>query len=628
MRVFAGGSAIVLVAALLTAQSPQPPTFRTGTDVVLIDVSVLDDGRRPVRGLTAADFVVREDGKVRPVVAVDEVVVPDAPPARGGWTVEIAPDTGTNQVPEARLFVIVLDDALVPHDPRIAESVRITALAILDRLTPADRAAVVFTSGAAQAQGFTADRSRLTAAVQAFTPRGAAGGNAVYIRSARTLANVCDFLANVSGPRKTVFYVSPGMPVDLKDPAPGHERAQVLDEIQKVFPRADRANVTIHAIDPTGNSGGAPPVADARERTAPLLSGSVRQDLLRQDVLGAFSASTGGRLVVRTDGFTRAVESIFGEHGSYYLVGFQSASSRHDGKFRRIDVRVPRRDVTVLARGGYFATETGVPDKPAATSLDTAVNGWSPEPGVPLLVAAAPFASSDRRTAAVAVVLGVRHVRSGRTPQPAGKAQVLLRAFTPDGVEAASARVNADIALRPSAERSVYYEVLARLDLPPGRYLLRMAAEIDRQSRTGSVFHEITVPDFEAAPLSMSGVILATVPELHAAPRGTFAGLLPLVPTANRQFPRNIRVTAFGRVYQTRGTAPRPVSVTARILDASGAEVVALSPTLPVDSPDDRGTPYSFDVPVATLKPGEYLLTVQSSAGAATDTRHVRFQID
>ena len=40
--------------SLLAAQQGTP--FRAGVDVVQIDVSVLDDKRKPVRGLTAADF--------------------------------------------------------------------------------------------------------------------------------------------------------------------------------------------------------------------------------------------------------------------------------------------------------------------------------------------------------------------------------------------------------------------------------------------------------------------------------------------------------------------------------------------------------------------------------------------
>ena len=57
-----------LVCATAGQQLPpvQPPTFRTGVDAVQLDVSVLDKDRRPVRGLTAADFTVLENSKPRP----------------------------------------------------------------------------------------------------------------------------------------------------------------------------------------------------------------------------------------------------------------------------------------------------------------------------------------------------------------------------------------------------------------------------------------------------------------------------------------------------------------------------------------------------------------------------------
>ena len=52
---------------LAIAQEAGQPTFRSGIDVVQVDVSVLDRSRVPVRGLTAADFIVLEDGKPRPI---------------------------------------------------------------------------------------------------------------------------------------------------------------------------------------------------------------------------------------------------------------------------------------------------------------------------------------------------------------------------------------------------------------------------------------------------------------------------------------------------------------------------------------------------------------------------------
>jgi hypothetical protein len=49
------------LAVLIRAQDLPGPqaTFRTGIDVIQIDVSVLDRDRRPVHGLAAADFTVR-----------------------------------------------------------------------------------------------------------------------------------------------------------------------------------------------------------------------------------------------------------------------------------------------------------------------------------------------------------------------------------------------------------------------------------------------------------------------------------------------------------------------------------------------------------------------------------------
>jgi VWFA-related protein len=199
--------ALVALAAMAPeAQPPQNPTFRSGADVVRIDVSVLDKNRVPVRGLAAADFIVREEGKPRPVVAAGEIVVPPAPspPASSqqDWTTDIAPDIGTNQLDQARLFVIVLDDALVFHDPRIAESAKEVGRAVVSRLTPVDRAAVVFTSNAALSQGFTSDRQRLLAAIETFNPRGrqryftdwtTPEDSNGAISSAKTLSNVADY---------------------------------------------------------------------------------------------------------------------------------------------------------------------------------------------------------------------------------------------------------------------------------------------------------------------------------------------------------------------------------------------------------------------------------------------------
>jgi VWFA-related protein len=65
--------ALALVGAL-SAQAPPPPTFRVGVEAVYVDVFVTE-GNRPLVGLTAADFELRDSGVRQPVelVAVESL---------------------------------------------------------------------------------------------------------------------------------------------------------------------------------------------------------------------------------------------------------------------------------------------------------------------------------------------------------------------------------------------------------------------------------------------------------------------------------------------------------------------------------------------------------------------------
>lgn len=68
-------AAAVAVAAVSGPDAVARQTFRTGVDAVRVDVLVTDDGR-PVTGLAAGDFELRDNGVVQEIRAVDVEDVP------------------------------------------------------------------------------------------------------------------------------------------------------------------------------------------------------------------------------------------------------------------------------------------------------------------------------------------------------------------------------------------------------------------------------------------------------------------------------------------------------------------------------------------------------------------------
>ena len=170
---------VVGLARVLVAQQTAP-TFRAGVEVVQLDVSVLDKDRRPMHGLTTADFTILEDGKPQKIVAFTPVDMPEAPPPLPAgavkWPREVPPDVQTNAVPEGRLFVLLIDDAMIPFEPRIMANARDAARKVIDHLGPTDQMAVLFTDNSAAAQNFTNDREKLLAAVEKLR-----GGRAGYL---------------------------------------------------------------------------------------------------------------------------------------------------------------------------------------------------------------------------------------------------------------------------------------------------------------------------------------------------------------------------------------------------------------------------------------------------------------
>jgi VWFA-related protein len=616
---------LTLVAAQQAPTTPDAPqaTFRTGVEVVQLDVSVLDKNRQPVRGLTAADFTVIEDGKPQRIVAFKAVDLPDRLDFAAPWMRDVAPDVVTNHLDADRVVVLLLDDFHTPYDPMVITYARRIARRIVEELGPADMAAVVYTFSQHQGQEFTTDRARLAAAVDRFLPSGFSGPYSAACPNSecvtRAFRNVAESLRGWPGLRKSVVYISPQAPFKL---GPQNIEQYAFEanvtgvdsgpDLQQTFAAMQQANVNVYQFDPLGVTGG------------------INADF------GIFAESTGGRAFTNTNAPWERVPEMFRENSSYYVVGFQSSNDKADAHFRPVKVTVSRPNVDVRARAGYFAPATAKPGKNAKNAkasntpvlaVDKAMGGALPVGDLPISLTVAPFAVPGRIGSTVAVVAGLDLSADLPVNDTVELAARALNVGSDDWKSHGVATARLALTRPPAATGTVHYDVPTRLDLAPGRYEIRVAITSPATGHTGSVYAPVTVPNFVKEPLTLSGVVLGRVSSVPSTKKDPLGDLLPLTPTTVRAFTRRNRVDAFLQIYQG-GKTPVPVHVTTRLTDQEGHTAFEQAAAL---GPDDfhaaRSASQRIELPLARLTPGAYLLSIEAVAGKTTARRDVRFQI-
>jgi VWFA-related protein len=628
LAITVGLSAIGL--ARLAAQDPRPQRFRSGVDVMRLEVTVLDERRQPVRGIPEGDFSIHVDGRLQKLVAFSEVEMPVDAPASADWVREAANDVASNAMNDARLFVIILDDAVVPfRDPFHRSKSKDIAHRVIDGLGARDLAAVVFTLNNSHAQDLTADRSLLRRAVDTFQPWGPTPQGTMM--SLGTLRRTREFLAGLPERRSAVVYVTTG-------PIQSREQFGLLglseDPGAGALPDQD-----LHALADGSRLSQVPVYAFSLAGLAapePVRGGGIDLSPFgrRNEWLRTLSNLSGGRAALDTNAPERETSRMFGELRSYYALAYEPDYPM-DGRRRRVEIHVNRPGTTVLPGQRHFVTPSAsavasvTTTRPARAGLLDALSSPLSVGAMPLRLVATPIASArpPGRDVAVAITLGVG-LPAGA--QPGSVEDVGLEVFVTDGEgrkrilrRQQSARMT-----RTDGEASEY-EVATRVDLPPGRYHLRVAARRSSDAATGSVFTTFTVPDFGREALSLTGVAIGRAHPRAVGGRDVLDDLLPFAPTVERTFAAGDKVGALVRLFQT-GHPAVPVSVATRITDASGSVVFERSNILPASAFESRqGADHQFELPLSTLTPGRYLLSFAAPAAARAPElrRDVRFTV-
>jgi len=616
----------------------KPPVFRARIDLMQLDVTVLDTKGVPVRGLTQADFSLFEDDKAQTIECFTAVDLPERVVAGPVWADKVMVDVTTNEIDNARIFVLILDDGFgmggiewdhkvrKPHwpDPSAIAAMKKAVEFFVASLGPQDLAGIVFTGTTAKhSQNLTSDRTKLLKALRAypdldstlFLGIGEQQKCLAHKEIVRLTNAVVTQLASLPDRRKSIIYFGGQMPW----PLPQGTAARALDECgtkymwDDVFAAAQQGSVTINPVQTAGLGMGA---------IDPYLS---------------VAGETGGYAVVNTNDFVPGVQRIFAESSAYYLLAYQPTRDIADGTFRRITVRVKDRpDLEIVTKRNYWAPRQPKPQSAAEAAAEPpseqlkALSGLLPDSKLALRVTAAAFAVPGSEQAVVTIALGVRQPAfAGRTPE---EIELAVRSFTTTGdpkagddqvipITVPAARADADVSR---------YEVLARIDVAkPGPYHLRLSAHSAASETRGSVYVDVEVPNFRKDKLSLSGVVLNNaLPSGPVAPARLLREVTPLVPTTERAFIQSDVVTAFLRVYQGGTDKLASVPMKVRILDGAGKAVFDKTESLAADRfATERAAEYQLRLPLATLTAGDYLLTFEATSGKVNVRRDVRFQV-
>lgn len=675
-RIVMGVAVAVTAAAGVGAEQPQAPaatepqvTFKVEINYVEVDAAVFDRQGGFVRDLKRDDFQVIEDGVPQDVTAFTLVNIPieRAEPAPLQATTAIEPDVISNARPfEGRVYVIILDDK---HTAalRSAQTKKAAEQFISRYMADNDLAAVITTSGqGGGTQEFTSNKRLLLRAVDKFIgqklrseteerldeyqrQRAVPGRDITRVEdpidmqrgydarvALETLSRISDWVGSIRGRRKAIVFFSEGIDYNIYD-FNKREATTVQEKMREVFASATRSNVSIYSIDPRGLttlgdetiqvSGGFP------ENPQLNLGLQSFNDSLRlsQDSLRSLSEETGGFAAVNRNDFGDAFSRVVKDSSAYYVLGYYPKNDRRDGRFRKIEVKVNRPGTEVRSRRGYTAPRGKAPAPPKAAATDKtspqvreALDSPLPLPAMTLSVFAAPFKGTAPNTA-VAVTIEAAGDDFGFDEKD-GKLytdyEVSTIAIDQQGKIRGGDRSVVNFALRPeNRQRFVQtgVRVSTRLQLPPGRYQLRVAARESGTGRVGSVNYDIDVPNFREVPLALSGIVLASASGQRmstAKPDEEFKDVLPGPPVAMRTFPRGDELAVFAEVYDNDAKTPHVVDITTTVVSEDGRNVFKSAEERP--SSDLQGKPGGYGhqarFSLKDFTPGTYLLTVEAKS--------------
>ena len=679
---------LLLFAAVTMSALPQdqtPPsspnsstfTLKVNSDLVLTNVVVRDKKTGAVvPGLTEKDFTISENGHPQHIISFDFENVDEAAPLSEATINASAPNgvfgakTGTatqEELRNHRLIVMFFDlTSMQPDDLDRAQDAARNY--INKQMLPADLVAVVSLNDTLSLdQDFTASKDLLLRAVNSYSGTQGQGfglgatstSNQVEDASAfspdeqeyndlntdRELFAIEDIARSLAylNEKKSLLYFSGGIQRDgIENQASLHAAVNA----------SVRANLAIYSVDARGLQA-ISPLGDATTgnlRGANSFNGAALQNNLdsnfnTQEVMATLSSDTGGKAFFDSNDFSPAFTRIQHDTSAYYVIGYHSTDLRRDGAYRRLSVKIDRRDVKLEYRPGYYAPADfrHANKDERERQLEEELASDLPATDIPVYLEALYFRTAENRfyVPISLVVPGseIPFVKGGDRDK--ATLDIIGQVRDMAGHDIGDVRDTVKLAIDQSQQvRQKNVQYTTGFNLPVGKYHVKFVVRENETGRMGSFETDLTVPDLKKVPLKMSSVVLAS----QRIPVGKKQEDSPLVrdgqqlvPNLPHVFRQDQHMVLLYEVYDPakapaaehaassqKGAKPagEPIRVITSIEFLNGSAKVFETPTVQatqLNVPSRDAVAFQFDVPLDKLQPGTYVCQINVIDDAGGD---------
>jgi VWFA-related protein len=650
-----------LFCAASPSQQGSEYVFRTGSDLVLVNVTVRDKSGNLVQGLKPENFTILEDNKPQKVVSFDVEnvdAVPASDVAQAQPLPEIAPERenpsasaadAAKQFKDRRLIILFFDLSAMEPD-EIDHAVTSAEHYVDTQMAPADLVSIVsLGSSLLVNQDFSADRALLKKQLQQFSSGSGQGfeegttgttegtpdtgqpftaDDTEYNifntdRRLEALRSVAEKLAHVQQ-KKSLIYFSSGM---------DRTGIENQSELRAAVNAAVRSNLAIYTMDMRGLqalvAGGEAQNASLRGVSA--YSGqstlnALNSNFTTQETLVTLASDTGGRAFLDSNDFSKIFKGVQQDTSTYYLLGYHSANSARDGHYRHIVVKSNLSGVKIDYRRGYYAPadyqHSTKDDK--ERQLEEELASEMPATDLPLYLGFAFFRLQDNKFfVPISLVVPGSQIPFVRSSDR-DKATLDVIGMVLDSEHHPLNRIRDTVKLAVSTadevrKKNVQYDT--GMSLLSGKYHLKFVVRENQTGRMGSFETDVAMPDLKTQPLKMSSVVLAS----QIQPVKKSSNLNPLVhdgseiiPNVTHVFSATQHLFLYYEVYDlARPTASESASgqtkAAIRLLTnvaffqgkdkAYESSLVALTD---LNARERKAAVVQLDVPLASLKPGFY----------------------